>query len=109
MILVTGGAGYIGSHTCVELLAAGYDLVVENNLSNSSVESLRRVAGIAVDFNDSANAALMIIDKSGMIVDDRKLTSNNSVGIIAFRKDCWAFLKLDDSYILVSRTDKDEL
>lgn len=47
MILVTGGAGYIGSHTCVELLAAGYDLVVLDNLSNSSVESLRRVAGIA--------------------------------------------------------------
>jgi len=46
MILVTGGAGYIGSHTCVELLAAGYDLVVLDNLSNSSVESLRRVAGI---------------------------------------------------------------
>jgi len=47
MILVTGGAGYIGSHTCVELLAAGYDLVVVDNLSNSSVESLWRVAGIA--------------------------------------------------------------
>lgn len=47
MILVTGGAGYIGSHTCVELLAAGYDLVVVDNLSNASVESLRRVAGIA--------------------------------------------------------------
>ena len=47
VILVTGGAGYIGSHTCVELLAAGYDLVVVDNLSNSSVESLRRVAGIA--------------------------------------------------------------
>jgi UDP-glucose 4-epimerase len=47
MILVTGGAGYIGSHTCVELLAAGFELVVVDNLSNSSVESLRRVAGIA--------------------------------------------------------------
>lgn len=47
MILITGGAGYIGSHTCVELLATGYDLVVVDNLSNSSVESLRRVAGIS--------------------------------------------------------------
>ncbi|AHF01126.1 UDP-glucose 4-epimerase [Thiomicrospira aerophila AL3] len=46
MILVTGGAGYIGSHTCVELLAAGYDLVVLDNLSNSSIASLERVAGI---------------------------------------------------------------
>jgi UDP-glucose 4-epimerase len=42
-ILVTGGAGYIGSHTCVELLTAGYDVVVVDNLSNAKFESLRRV------------------------------------------------------------------
>ena len=35
-ILVTGGAGYIGSHTCVELLNAGYDIVVVDNLDNSA-------------------------------------------------------------------------
>lgn len=45
-ILVTGGAGYIGSHTCVELLNAGYDIVVLDNLSNSKFESLRRVKEI---------------------------------------------------------------
>lgn len=43
-ILVTGGAGYIGSHTCIELLHADFDIVVLDNLCNSSVESLRRVA-----------------------------------------------------------------
>ena len=42
-ILVTGGAGYIGSHTCVELLNTGHDVVVFDNLSNSSEESLKRV------------------------------------------------------------------
>ena len=42
-ILVTGGAGYIGSHTCVELLNAGYDVVVLDNLSNASEKSLDRV------------------------------------------------------------------
>jgi len=42
-ILVTGGAGYIGSHSCLELLAAGYDLVVVDNLCNSKREALRRV------------------------------------------------------------------
>ena len=42
-ILVAGGAGYIGSHTCVELLNAGYDVVVVDNLVNSSRESVARV------------------------------------------------------------------
>jgi UDP-glucose 4-epimerase len=45
--LITGGAGYIGSHACVEFLAAGYDIVVVDNLSNSSEESLKRVSRIA--------------------------------------------------------------
>ena len=45
-ILVTGGAGYIGSHTCIKLLDAGYDVVVVDNLINSSEESLRRVENI---------------------------------------------------------------
>lgn len=46
-VLVTGGAGYIGSHTCVELLAAGYNVTVADNLSNSKPEALRRVQEIA--------------------------------------------------------------
>ena len=45
-ILVTGGAGFIGSHTCVELLDAGYDVAVVDNLYNSSRESLKRVEEI---------------------------------------------------------------
>ena len=45
-ILVTGGAGYIGSHTCVELLNSGYDVVVLDNLANSSEESIRRIKKI---------------------------------------------------------------
>jgi UDP-glucose 4-epimerase len=42
-VLVTGGAGYIGSHTCVELLDSGYEIVVVDNLSNRNVESINRV------------------------------------------------------------------
>jgi UDP-glucose 4-epimerase len=53
-ILVTGGAGYIGSHTCVELLETGYDVIVVDNLCNSKEESLRRVqelTGKSINFN----------------------------------------------------------
>jgi len=46
-ILVTGGAGYIGSHTCLELLRKGYEVVVVDNLSNASKESLERVKKLA--------------------------------------------------------------
>jgi UDP-glucose 4-epimerase len=52
-ILVTGGAGYIGSHTCVELLQAGYDVTVVDNLINSKAEAVRRVqemGGRSLDF-----------------------------------------------------------
>ncbi len=45
-VLVTGGVGYIGSHTCIELAGAGYELVVYDNLSNSNLEALRRVEKI---------------------------------------------------------------
>ena len=46
-ILVTGGAGYIGSHTCLELLRAGYDVVVVDNLCNSHEAAVRRVEQLA--------------------------------------------------------------
>ncbi|EAY05159.1 hypothetical protein TVAG_058160 [Trichomonas vaginalis G3] len=45
-ILITGGAGYIGSHTLIELFKVGYDFVVFDNLSNSCDESLKRVSKI---------------------------------------------------------------
>ena len=45
-ILITGGAGYIGSHACVELSAAGFDLLAIDNLCNSKLEAIRRVERI---------------------------------------------------------------
>lgn len=64
-VLVTGGAGYIGSHTVVELLQAGHEVVVVDNLCNSSAESLRRVeliTGRRPEFveGDVRDAALLI-------------------------------------------------
>ena len=57
-VLLTGGAGYIGSHTIIELINAGYQVVVIDNLVNSSAESLRRVqeiTGQEVTFANSLN------------------------------------------------------
>ena len=45
-ILVAGGAGYIGSHTCVELINAGHDVICADNLLNSKYEAIRRVEQI---------------------------------------------------------------
>ena len=67
-VLVTGGAGYIGSHTCVELLAAGHDVIVVDDLSNASpavIGRIERIAGRRVEFvharvqdEDSVRAAV---------------------------------------------------
>ena len=46
-ILVTGGAGYIGSHTCIELLKAGYEVIILDNFYNSKREVLRRIGELS--------------------------------------------------------------
>lgn len=78
-ILVTGGAGYIGSHTCIELINAGYDVVVLDNLSNSSEKSLERVAQITgkkVPFYK-----VDILDREGM---DEVFKKENIESVIHF-------------------------
>ena len=47
-VLVTGGAGYIGSHTLISMMASGYDVIVVDNLDNSNKESLKRVEEITL-------------------------------------------------------------
>lgn len=72
-ILVTGGAGYIGSHTCIEMQNAGYDVIVVDNLDNSSKESLNRVekiTGKAVKFYEED-----VRDKAAL----RKIFSDNKI------------------------------
>ena len=75
-VLVTGGAGYIGSHTCVELLESGYGVIVIDNLCNSNPESLRRVqeiTGKELKFyeGDVRNEALL-----------RKIFAENEIGCV---------------------------
>ena len=71
-ILVTGGAGYIGSHTCVELLEAGYEIIVVDNYSNSQPEALKRVRELTgkdfkfyeVDMLDEARVGQIFAENS---------------------------------------------
>lgn len=78
-ILVTGGAGYIGSHTCIELIKAGYEVVIIDNLSNSKREAVRRVekiVGRSIRFyvNDILDAAAL----------DKIFTENKIDAVINF-------------------------
>ena len=62
-LLITGGAGFIGSHTCVVLLEAGHDLVVLDDFSNSSIRALDRVAELA-GISESSSKQLVTVTGS---------------------------------------------
>ena len=75
-ILVTGGVGFIGSHTCVELLDAGYEVVIADNLSNAkpeAVENIQKIAGKPVAFYETD-----LRDKAGM----RKIFAEHSIDAV---------------------------
>ncbi len=74
-ILVAGGAGYIGSHTCVELLNAGYEVVVVDNLYNSSEEAVKRVENITKKAVKFYEVDLLDKDKLSHVFDQEKIES----------------------------------
>ena len=74
-ILVTGGAGFIGSHTCVELLNAGYDVVVVDNLYNASKKALDRVEQITGKKVTFYEADILDRDALNAIFDKEKIDS----------------------------------
>lgn len=78
-ILVTGGTGYIGSHTCVVLLEAGYDVIVADNLSNSSIEvvdKIKKISGKDIKFYK--------VDVTDEQETEKLFKENNIEGIIHF-------------------------
>lgn len=91
-ILVTGGAGFIGSHTCVELLESGYDVVIVDDLSNSNQKAVARISEIVKADVASGKAAAdtstdvkfyqeNVLDRDAM---DRIFTENNIDAVIHF-------------------------
>lgn len=72
-ILVTGGAGYIGSHTCVQLLEAGHDIVVLDNLDNSCEESLNRVKKITGKDFKFYEVDLLDYDATNKVFEENKI------------------------------------
>lgn len=74
-ILVTGGTGFIGSHTCVELIQAGYDVVILDNLSNSKescVDRIKEITGVGVKFY---KADLLDLESTKHIFEENKIDS----------------------------------
>ena len=72
-ILVTGGAGFIGSHTCVELLEAGYEVVIVDNFSNSKPEALNRIKKITGKDFDFYEADLLDLAAMEKIFEENKI------------------------------------
>ena len=78
-ILVAGGAGYIGSHTCIVLLEAGYEVIIADNLSNSSAEvidKIQKISGKQIKFYK--------VDLADENATEKIFTENNIEGIIHF-------------------------
>ena len=73
MILVTGGAGFIGSHTCVELINAGYEVVIVDNLSNSKYEAVNRIEKITSKKVKFYEADILDKDALNKIFDENKI------------------------------------
>ena len=86
-ILVTGGTGYIGSHTAVELIGAGYDVVIIDNLSNSDrsvLDGIEAITGVCPDFveGDCTDAATVeaLFEKYDDIVGIINFAASKAVG-----------------------------
>ncbi len=74
-VLVTGGAGFIGSHTCVELLEAGFEVVIMDNLCNSKIESVKRIEQISGKSVTFYKTDLLDLDGIAEIFEKNEISS----------------------------------
>jgi UDP-glucose 4-epimerase len=89
-VLLTGGAGFIGSHTVIILLRAGYAITVVDNLVNSSLKSVERVREIAADEGiEGVDLDVEVVDMCDKAAFE-KVRKINSVGIkLGVVENCW--------------------
>jgi UDP-glucose 4-epimerase len=78
-ILVTGGAGYIGTHTCVSLLNAGYSVIIADNLANSKIESINKIKEIT-----NKEVSFYQVDVTNSVDVEKIFFSHNIEGVIHF-------------------------
>jgi UDP-glucose 4-epimerase len=101
-ILVTGGAGYIGSHTCLELLQANFNVVVVDNLVNASEESLKRVKEI------TGKAVEKLLSAEGIKgVQAYNLGTGNGISVLEMVKAFATINNVSVPYTLVDRRPGD--
>jgi len=74
-VLITGGAGYIGSHTCFELLDAGYDVIILDNFSNAKLETVQRIGQLAGRKPALCEVDLLDCEDIGKVFDGHKIDS----------------------------------
>ena len=108
-VLVTGGAGYIGSHTCVEMLNSGYDVVVIDNLDNSNKKSLDRIEKITKTHKAEREIDKNLVpkrdDEGGvyyLINDDENVQAERIANMIQYLHESGKIDRYDDVAILLS-------
>ena len=99
-ILVAGGAGYIGSHTCVELINAGHKVICADNLSNSKYEAIRRVEQITNEKIKFYKVDLTDYEASKIIFEEKKLPEfGKTVTKVNYEDGCKVYFE-DDSFVI---------
>lgn len=92
-ILVTGGAGYIGSHTVLQLLLGGFNTVVVDNLDNSSAMAIERVKELAADFAHNLSFhKVLLFSSSSILKKQKKLSFCCIISFCFYRIDWFLFL-----------------
>ena len=108
-ILVTGGTGYIGSHTTVELMQQGFDVTIVDNLSNSSIDVLDGITAIVGRKPDFANIDCGNFVDLDNVFKDRTVEEHRELTSLAEKKDLEGYRRFLTAHIGHIFADADEM